>query len=152
MESEVNRRAELERMLGPREDVEMSLAERAAAAGKSAASGTLLEATSVPNTGIADYTSGIVPSSTHYLVDTLVNDRAKVVGIRDTGADDSIISEPMVALLGCNGYAPQRSVCNVLGGTTEFLGTCERVKLDFGNGVVVHQDLKVARDDKMLFL
>jgi hypothetical protein len=87
---------------------------------------------------VKDYTAGIKPSSSHYLVDTTVNDHAKVIAVRDSGADDSIISEHLVQLLGCNGYTKKPDVCDVLGSTAEMLGVCERVKLDFGSGLVVY--------------
>ena len=158
VEEEVNRKAHLapaiETAGGMAVDEEASsgravsgIAQAAVAAGKSAAAGNrFVEATRnltafTETSEIIDYTAGIKPSSSHYLFDVVINDTAKVIAVRDGGADDTIITTGAVRMLGVamgQGYSKLDQEANVLGSTCKFVGLCERVKLSFGDGLECH--------------
>jgi Aspartyl protease len=44
------------------------------------------------------------PQSSHWLIDTTVNDGYKVTAIRDCGADDTIMSPGVLDMVGIKGY------------------------------------------------
>ena len=54
---------------------------------------------------VVDYTAGIKPNSSHHLLQVKVNDAALVHGIRDNGADDTIVGCDVVLMLNCKAIA-----------------------------------------------